>query len=29
VTARTVTKLTGVYHADGSLLGDVRYVLGS
>jgi len=25
----TVTRLTGVYHADGSLLGELRYLIGS
>jgi hypothetical protein len=24
-----ITRLTGVYHADGSLLGELRYVIGS
>jgi len=24
-----ITRLTGVYHADGSLLGELRYVVGS
>ena len=25
----TVTRLTGVYHAEGSLLGELRYVIGA
>lgn len=26
--SRTVTKLTGVYHADGGLIGELSYVVG-
>jgi hypothetical protein len=27
-TASEITRLTGVYHADGSLIGELRYVIG-